>query len=1117
MAAVMAAMSLMAAPIDQATAFKKAQNYLANEMYSGKLMAPEALQPVLLKAEIGDVKLNQPVYYIYNTSTTFLVIAGDDRAEEILMIGDKPLNLNRVPDGLQYLLDCYKEQITYLQMHPGLQVDPVVKPATPSLRATTYGPLLPCNWDQSAPYYNQCVFTYSGTTYQCLTGCPATSAAQVMYYWKHPTTQVAAISSYTSTLDIGYNNSVNFTYPALPATTFDWANMLDTYTRNGYNTTQGNAVATLMRYVGQAEKMMYGTSAAGGSGIYTTQTQQVVDMFVRFGYDPNTTKVIYKTNYSATNWANTIIAEMAAGRPVVYNGVDNSQGGHAFNVDGYRDSDSKYHVNFGWSGDGNNWYAMNAFSYGGATFSSGQQAIIGIQPEDPIPTLTATPASVSFTSCYPNETSTQTFTLKGRYLTGNVSLSVSGTGYTISPTTVSKADAEAGATITVTYTPTAVGTATGVVTATSSGAENLTVNLSSTTVTKPVLTATATALNFSTSVGTSVKKTVYIKGTNLTSNVSVAVSGAGFSADVTSITQANATSGKTVTVTYNPTETGTHTGTMTVSATGANPLVIQLNGSANDDTPTLNVSPTSLTFSGVTEQTYTKTFTVTGANLTGNVTLALNDANNVYSISRTSVTASQAESGVSITVTYAPNAAGTHNATVTLSSTGVASKTVSLTGTATEPVRTITATPNALTFNNLVGETATQTFNVVGENLKGSNLTLTLNDESGAYSIEPSTITIDEATAGKTVTVTYAPTAFGNSNATITITGGSANPVTVSLNGQANLIKYAPVMLQPNDTYVALTRFRAEWTDQTPAANVESYTLEVTPKVVEPELLGTINGTSYTNQNYQAVTLTAPWSGTNVFGGYGAIYFRNSGHSSATTDGNIKYTIPANYENMTFTVRITTSATTGYGTGRFAVGSNQTAAVEYNMTTGGESHYWLVTGSTGDVITITSPETQYSPDIALIEVYSGDATPATLMATETGGANSRLIEGITPDTYYTVKDLTAGGTFLYRVKALYIDGTQSDWSNIQEVTLHENEHPYALGDVNHDETVDVNDVTMVIAFILGNDNGICQICADVNNDGAVDVSDVTSIIGIILNGGATLNVAKPAHIIPFAR
>ena len=53
-----------------------------------------------------------------------------------------------------------------------------------------------------------------------------------------------------------------------------------------------------------------------------------------------------------------------------------------------------------------------------------------------------------------------------------------------------------------------------------------------------------------------------------------------------------------------------------------------------------------------------------------------------------------------------------------------------------------------------------------------------------------------------------------------------------------------------------------------------------------------------------------------------------------------------------------------------------------------------------------------------------------------------VVQCSTTNQYYTVTNLTAGGTFLYRVKALYIDGTQSEWTDEKEVTLHENSHPF---------------------------------------------------------------------------
>ena len=181
--AAMMAMSLSAAPVDLATAMKKAQNFLSNELYAGKFMSPGAVRPVLLKAEMGHVKLTEPVYYIFNTATTFIVVAGDDRAEEILMIGDQPLrDVNNMPEGMKDMLGQYKDQIMYLQENPGLEPNLLANPAgAPKLRAGTYGPLLSCNWDQEAPYYNQCKFG----NYQCLTGCPATSASMVFSYWQY--------------------------------------------------------------------------------------------------------------------------------------------------------------------------------------------------------------------------------------------------------------------------------------------------------------------------------------------------------------------------------------------------------------------------------------------------------------------------------------------------------------------------------------------------------------------------------------------------------------------------------------------------------------------------------------------------------------------------------------------------------------------------------------------------------------------------------------------------------------------------------------------------------------------------------------------------------------------
>ncbi len=129
-------------------------------------------------------------------------------------------------------------------------------------------------WDQQEPYYNHCP-VYNGQL--CVTGCPATSLAMVFYYWKFPVGPVPAVS--------GYNNySYGFQVEALPGTTFDWDNMIDDY-RSGYTDAQADAVAWLMRYIGQEERMDY---TPQGSGAYSSDILRAVKFF---GYNQETGRV----------------------------------------------------------------------------------------------------------------------------------------------------------------------------------------------------------------------------------------------------------------------------------------------------------------------------------------------------------------------------------------------------------------------------------------------------------------------------------------------------------------------------------------------------------------------------------------------------------------------------------------------------------------------------------------------------------------------------------------------------------------------------------------------------------------------------------------------------------
>ncbi len=1097
MAALLMAVSLTAAPVDQVTAQKIAKHYLSNELYAGRVMAPAALNPVLLKAELGNAKLNQPVYYIFNTSSTFLVIAGDDRAESILMVGDRPLrNVNDLPLGLRDMLGQYKDQIMYLQEHPGMHGVPTHNTLrTPSLNATTYGPLLTCNWDQEAPYYNQCKFG----SYQCLTGCPATSASMVFYFWKYPTAATPAVPGYKSTISYSSYGSKSYTHSALPSVTFDWDNMLDSYT-GSYTTAQGTAVATLMHYVGQAERMGYGTSAAGGSGVSVDSVCNIRDAFIFFGYDSSSTRFVKKTSaysggstlYTDTQWGAMIQEEMAAGRPIVFCAVSSNAGGHAFNVDGYRSSDNKYHVNFGWSGDGNAWCSLNSFGYSSYNFNVYQQMVIGIQPPSgstATPTLSVSPTSLSF-STTAGQTVSKTFTVTGSNLTGNVTLTKTDANgaYTISPTTISASAAASGATVTVTYNPTAAGTHTGSIAIASSGATSKTVSLSG--------TATAAALETYTPV-MSAANSSYITTNSFRANwtdqttssnvssytlqvtekgstpatsqlasidlssVSQVVNDEGYLTDVSgSIASYLGTGWTASTYVYANTGmliTGGNLVSPNYSLSGYSKVTVKVTAysyySSYYGSATLSVGTGSQTSTQALSDSGTEYTFVLNCSSSDKVTIG--STSNYISVSKIEIIAGDA----SVNSFNASETGGETSRTIT----GITNKYYTVSNlkeggtfvykvkaiytdgtesawsneqevTLTEPVTatpTLTVTPTTLNMSAYTGETATATFKVTGADLTG-NVTLTKSGSS-VFTISPTTITAANAANGVNVTVTYAPTATGTQTGTITIASSGAESKTVTLTGTATtapITTYTPVMSAANSSYVTSSSFRADWTDQTASANVASYTLQVDGQ----------GGSTPT----PTTTLLGSIDGSNYTGSYKTITLSSPWSGTSVKGGNsavyiakngkITFTIPSGYSsNTTFTVKITTVSGT-YGTGNFTVAATQTSSVGHTFAKG-ETYAWTVTGKTGDVITITSTDSSYSPDASLIEVYAGNAT---LNASETGDATARTITGIS-NKYYTVSNLTAGATYTYKVKAIYTDGSESAWSNEQSVTLKDEE------------------------------------------------------------------------------
>ena len=333
--------------------------------------------------------------------------------------------------------------------------------------------------------------------------------------------------------------------------------------------------------------------------------------------------------------------------------------------------------------------------------------------------------------------------------------------------------------------------------------------------------------------------------------------------------------------------------------------------------------------------------------------------------------------------------------------------------------------------------------------------------------------------------------------------------VVMGIEPPAPVEAYDPVMQPADSAYITLTSFRADWTDQTPAENVTSYTLEVNagaasePGVYEKVFTesfpyATENGTRPLSKIDNCCT-NKGWTGSNVYESRGGLRLGGNGSVGTLTTPAVdmtqsggKMTVVATMKPYSSDTDVPVNISCGNSVTSVTVSAEGVQTVVLECEANDQQTVTIATSNSSKRVIITQ-----------LDIYSATPDAAKMifsLPVETGDSISRVISDIS-DKFYTVRNLTEGGTYSYRVKAFYVNGTQSAWSNIQEVTLFDNgpaPHEFTLGDVNHDGGVTIKDVTDLIDYLLGSDNGICTDCADLNGDEGVTIADVTALIDILL-------------------
>ena len=400
-----------AGPRDFMQAQKIAQQKAAT---LGASISEQNIQQARARSRGGVTPQQTTPYYIFNfnDSTGYAIVGGDDRMPAIVGYSDKgTLNPDSLPVNLKGFLAAYKATVESVEEGDTAAVKNVK--AAMKREAGSYTPIAPLlggiEWSQNAPFNNLCP-KYDGK-HNAVTGCVATAMAQIMRYWKYPSSLLEGIPAYVS-------HSYNIPIDSIPnGIGYDWDNMPEKY--NGdFTNNQAFAVATLMQHIGASVKMDY------GPGSYASDEDVIPALTHYFGYDKDIIKKLDRTNFEWEDWNKILQDELGKKRPMYYSGYTFFEG-HAFVCDGM-DSDGYYHINWGWGAD-NGYFDITILSPGDnfIRYNRGNIAILGIVPnnaQDKQPScafdrLYVSNSGVSFDETY-RENSTDPF--YGSYISSSV-------------------------------------------------------------------------------------------------------------------------------------------------------------------------------------------------------------------------------------------------------------------------------------------------------------------------------------------------------------------------------------------------------------------------------------------------------------------------------------------------------------------------------------------------------------------------------------------------------------------------------------------------------------------------------------------------------------------------
>ena len=300
-----------------------------------------------------------PAYYVveYNEGGWAIVSA---QSSYDPIIGYNTTDAFVAPEPMQAVLDVYARHIVDLAATAGVSKHEgweraMMRKAVAEVDMPDVEPLVKRDLNQSSPYNKYCPKVDGKAT---LVGCVAVGMTQAMMVQHYP---VAAKGKHSyncpgvGLLSINYNEEEPYNWEAMD---------------NG----DTDEIARLLYHCGVSVDMGYTPEGSGaGNSIVKTALEEF------FCYDPALLKFVEKVNYTTSAWLELLLQDIVLGRVVIYFG-SGEQGGHCWNLDGWKNSTQKVHVNWGWGGYGNGYFDIEKMedAYQGMTFPENNTAVLGV-------------------------------------------------------------------------------------------------------------------------------------------------------------------------------------------------------------------------------------------------------------------------------------------------------------------------------------------------------------------------------------------------------------------------------------------------------------------------------------------------------------------------------------------------------------------------------------------------------------------------------------------------------------------------------------------------------------------------------------------------------------------